>query len=267
MQSNDYSMISVNNLTVRFEQPDKKPKTVLRDIDLTIGEGESIAIMGPNGSGKTTFARCLNALLQPSEGTVLVNGLSTSAEENWPAIRRLVGMVFQNPDNQIVSATIEREIAFGLENLGIPHEQMLKKVEAALQQFDLEHLRHKTPHYLSGGEKQRLAIAAVMAMEPAYLILDEPTSLLDPRGRKNILNVVRNLHDNPGPNSMTTILVTQFAEETMIADRLIVFNKGKILFDDTPAKVFRNVEQLIEIGLEPPIHFLLDKIASKWTIS
>ena len=259
-------MIQISDLKVQYSQRQNDTKEVLQGINLTIQEGESIAIMGPNGSGKTTFARCLNALILPTVGTVLIDGKRTDDENNLLDIRRKVGMVFQNPDNQIVSATIDREIAFGLENLGVPYEQMLSRVEEMLIKFNLEQYRKKTPHYLSGGEKQRLAIAAVMAMKPSYLILDEPTSLLDPRGRKEILNIVKEFHSPPAKDKITTILITQFAEETLLADRLLIFHKGQILFDDQPGHVFANTKEILKIGLEPPIKLIFENILKQEAI-
>ncbi len=221
-----------------------------------------VTIMGHNGSGKTTFARCLNGLLLPTEGAVTVDDLSTLNPEHILQIRRRVGMVFQNPDNQIVSATVEREIAFGLENLGIPYEKMHNIVETILQKFDLQKYRHQPPHYLSGGEKQRLAIAAVMAMSPQYLILDEPTSLLDPKNRNDILQIVRSLQQESRDSEqpITTILITQFPEEALFFDRLILFHQGRIVRDDTPATIFESAAELQDIGLQPPLSFKVDKL-------
>jgi energy-coupling factor transport system ATP-binding protein len=253
-------MIRISDLKVRFSDGQQEAKNVLDGINLTIQEGESVAIMGANGSGKTTFARCLNALILPTSGSVSIDEKRTDDEDNLVDIRRKVGMVFQNPDNQIVSATIEREIAFGLENLGVPYEEMRIRVEDMLNTFSLQKYRHNTPHYLSGGEKQRLAIAAVMAMQPGYLILDEPTSLLDPRGRNNILKIVKDLHGPTQLKKITTVLITQFAEEAQLADRLLVFNKGQIIFDDTPRNVFDHTKEIIKIGLEPPTKVLFEHI-------
>lgn len=256
-------MIQISDLHVQFSERHQEAKNVLTGINLTVQENESIAIMGPNGSGKTTFARCLNALILPTSGSVSIDGKLTNDENNILDIRRKVGMVFQNPDNQIVSATIEREIAFGLENLGVPYEEMSVRVENMLDTFNLQQYRKRTPHYLSGGEKQRLAIAAVMAMQPSYLILDEPTSLLDPRSRNEILDIVNNLHSPTQTKKITTFIITQFAEETLIADRLLIFNKGQIIFDDTPQNVFAFTKEIIKIGLEPPIKLLLENIINQ----
>ncbi len=257
-------MISINNISFDYPITNEKNRTVLKNISLEIQKGESIAVMGPNGSGKTTFARCLNGLLVPSQGQVIVDGLPTQNITNLPEIRRRVGMVFQNPDNQIVSATVEREIAFGLENLGKPYEDMHRIVDEMLQRFQLQQYRKKAPHFLSGGEKQKLAMAAVLAMSPSYLILDEPTSLLDPKSRKDILQLVQRFHSATSENNnshVTTILITQFAEEALSADRLIIFYDGRIFMDGAPEKVFSNIKPLLEIGLEPPVKILIQNLA------
>jgi energy-coupling factor transport system ATP-binding protein len=191
--------------------------------------------------------------------------MDTADADKMIDIRRRVGMVFQNPDNQIVSTTVEREIAFGLENLGIPYEKMHDIVNDMLEKFGLVQYRKHPPHNLSGGEKQRLALAAVMAMSPEYLVLDEPTSLLDPVNRKVILNNVKSLHETVDPDKkpITTILITQFPEEALSADRLLVFNQGRLAFDDEPRTIFRQKKELASMGLEPPmvmqVHDLLEK--------
>ncbi len=249
-------MIKIDNISFTYANCETTGRRILNNISLTIGPGESIALMGPNGSGKTTFARCLNGLLLPTSGTVTVNGLPTNDVNNLPEIRRQVGMVFQNPDNQIVSATVEREIAFGLENLGLPRTEMREIVNKMLADFELTEYRKKSPHYLSGGEKQRLAMAAVLAMRPSCLVLDEPTSLLDPKSRRDILEIIKQLHrrkDKP----VTTLLITQFPDEALTADRLIIFHNGEIFMDDKPDTLFQRVEELFQIGLEPPIEFAL----------
>jgi len=255
-------MIEIEHISFDYEELTGR-RRVLSDISLTIHPGEAIAIMGANGSGKSTLVKCLNGLLLPTEGKVIVAGLSTANAGQLPAIRRQVGMIFQNPDNQIVSATVEREIAFGLENLGLDYETMHLRVQEMLQRLNLAHLWQKSPHYLSGGEKQRLAMAAVLAMQPRYLILDEPTSLLDPRSREEILQHVNQLHTHPAngdAENMTTILVTQFPEEALTADRLIVIASGRVVFDAPPTEVFARVDELSLLGLEPPVEFLLQRM-------
>ncbi len=222
-------------------------------INLEINRNEFIAVIGSNGSGKTTLARCLNGLIIPCKGRVLVDGLDTGDSREIFEIRRRVGMVFQNPDNQIVSATVEREIAFGLENIGIPTKEMIKRVERMLQLFGLQQLRKKSPHYLSGGEKQRLALASVMAMEPHYLVLDEPTSLLDPRARKEIMQTCKRMS-----KEMSVVLITQFPEEALMADRLLIMHQGNLFADDRPSVLFSRFDLLRKLGLEPPMQFKVE---------
>ncbi|MBN1542763.1 ATP-binding cassette domain-containing protein [candidate division KSB1 bacterium] len=254
-------MIELRNITYVYPSALDEMRG-LDGITLEIHPGESLALIGPNGSGKTTLARHLNALLIPTTGSVTIDGLDSRESTNWLAIRRLVGMVFQNPDNQIVSATLEREIAFGLENIGTPVAYMHQRVDAMLEKFDLQRYRKKSPHYLSGGEKQRLALAAVLAMNPRYLVLDEPTTLLDPRSRRSILQIVTELRD-PTLNSdpISTILITQFPDEALSADRVVVLHNGRIWDQGKPADLFERVDDLIAIGLEPPVRFRLRKIA------
>jgi energy-coupling factor transport system ATP-binding protein len=259
-------MIKVVRVSFKYPTAQSSPHYALSEISLSIQAGESIAIMGANGSGKSTFARCLNGLIVPQDGEVVVNGLSTVSEENLPGIRRMVGMVFQNPDNQIVSATVEREIAFGLENLGLPGDEMHRIVEEKLAQFDLVKYRKKSPHYLSGGEKQRLAIAAVLAMDPSYIVLDEPTSLLDPRSRRDILRQIKAFHQNETSRPIASILITQFPEEALFTDRLIVFHRGCVVADDRPDFVFSQADLLGEIGLEPPIYVKLKNLLSRYSL-
>jgi len=252
-------MIQIENLSFTYSDEGTVSRTILDNVSLTIKPGEAVAIMGPNGSGKTTFARCLNGLLLPASGTVLIDGLDTRVQAQLPEIRRKIGMVFQNPDNQIVSATVEREIAFGLENLGVPCAEMHEIVDNMLTEFNLQSYRLHAPHYLSGGEKQRLALAAVMAMRPRYLALDEPTSLLDPKSRADILHIIKQLHCRQN-HPVTTLLITQFPDEALHADRLLVFHNGRILMDDAPARVFARVDELLAIGLEPPLEFVLPEM-------
>ncbi len=235
---------------------EKKSILALDNVGLTLKEGESVAIIGSNGSGKTTLAKLLNALILPDTGVVRVDGLNTRDKDAQKLIRQRVGMVFQNPDNQIVSTSVEREIAFGLENLAMPYQQMRTKVERALKYFNLERYRDHPPHKLSGGEKQKVALAAVLSMQPEYLILDEPTSLLDPVGRKEVLSLVSMLSEE---TNLTVIHITQFPEETVTADRVLVMHQGKILLNDSPPAIFKQRELLEEIGLGVPFPL---KIAS-----
>jgi energy-coupling factor transport system ATP-binding protein len=260
-------MIHVDNISLDFPGEDNNFRRVLKDISLSIKEGESIAIMGANGSGKTTLVRCLNGLLLPNKGSVSVDGYDTREPQSLLPLRRRIGMVFQNPDNQIVSTTVEREIAFGLENIGMPFDEMHAVVEEMLSRFDLMKYRNRSPHYLSGGEKQKLALAAVLAMRPQYLVLDEPTSLLDPHGRNEILSIVKELHlpqNNSSPSPITTLLVTQFPEESLIARRLIILHKGEIVMDDEPEAIFEKMEELQKIGLQPPVRHRVRRLLAEY---
>lgn len=250
-------MIEVDHLSYDYLAESGHRRRVLDEVQLEIREGEFLAMMGANGSGKSTLARCLNGLLQPSGGQVRVDGLSTRDSEALAAIRRRVAMLFQNPDNQIVSATVEREIAFGLENIGLDYEEMHRRVEAMMAKFRLLPYRRKSPHYLSGGEKQRLALAAVLAMEPVYLILDEPTSLLDPTDRKEMIRLFREWHDQADTPRRATLLITQFPEEALVADRLLILQRGRIIMDDRPETLLGRTRELAEIGLDSPVQFKL----------
>ena len=208
-----------------------------------------MALIGANGSGKTTFLRCLNGLLRPTRGDVLVDGHSVLDVEGVRAVRRRVGMVFQNPDDQIVSAQVEREVAFGLENLGVPTEVMQGRVDEVLERFGLLRSRRHPPHLLSGGERQRLAIASVVAMRPRYLLLDEPTALLDPAARIKLRALLKELHRS---GEVTPLLVTQDPEEALAADRILVFDQGRVVMDGPPSEVYSQVAAVKKMGLAPP---------------
>lgn len=223
-------------------------KPALSGIDLTIEAGESVAIVGPSGSGKTSLLRLMNGLIVPTSGEVAVDGLSTSDETNVWEVRRRVGLIFQNPDNQLVSTTVERELAFGMENLGLPPEEIGRRVEEAIERFRLERLRDRAPHRLSGGEKQRVSIAAVLAMRPAYLLLDEPTSLLDAAGRHDLWSTLEELRSD---SEATTVHVTQFPDEIGMSSRAVVVHGGRVVFDGTPAGLFER-EDLEAWGLRRP---------------
>lgn len=239
-------MIKLEKVTYNYSISEGKVISALQGIDLEFKAGEYVAIIGPNGSGKTTLARLLNGLLVPTSGVVLVDGLDSKVKEDLKLIRQKVGMVFQNPENQIITTSVEREIAFGLENLNLPSEESRERVEWALSAFHLWDYKNSAPHSLSGGEKQRLAIASVLAMRPKYLILDEPTSLLDPEGRQMFNLLVKKL---VAEGKVTIINITQFPEEALLAQRLIVLDRGKILLDGSPEKVFEEEIKLKEIGL------------------
>ena len=227
--------------------------TALQDIDLEIESGERIAIMGPNGSGKSTFARCLNGLLRPDAGDIEVDGTRLSTENAF-SIRERVGMVFQNPDDQLVATSVESELAFGLENVGTPTPEMRSRVEETLSQFGLQSYRNFPPHQLSGGEKQRVAVAAAMVLRPRYLILDEPTSLLDPAGRREVDRIIDCLHSE---HHIATVLITQFPDEAARCGRVIALNRGQVIMDEPPEQAFANGPRLRAIGLDVPFPSLV----------
>ena len=222
---------------------------VINNLTLDLHEGQFVALMGANGSGKSTLLRCLNGLIQPHQGHVSIDDLSI-LPQHLSHIRQKVGLVFQNPDDQIIASTVEREIAFGLENLGIPYEQMHQRVEHILHQFQLKTYQKQDPHHLSGGERQRLALASIIVMAPKYLLLDEPTSLLDPGARQDILTHLHMLHKE---KNITPILVTQIPSEAAQADRIIVLDHGQIALDDSPANIFAQTDTLTQLGLQPPL--------------
>ncbi|MCA9731641.1 MAG: ATP-binding cassette domain-containing protein [Deferribacteres bacterium] len=253
-------MIFFDQVTAGYIAPDGSPLPILKDLSLKIEKGEFVTIMGANGSGKTTLMRLCNGLITPQSGIISIDEHKISANDHSEimAVRRRVGMVFQNPENQIVSTTVEREIAFGLENLGIPHEEMVARVENSLQQFDLQKYRHRSPAMLSGGEKQRLAVASVLVMDPAYLIFDEPTSLLDVQHRRALLQLMQSLHQDSS-HVHTLINVTQFPQEALISTRLIVLHEGRIVLDAPPKEAFLQVDLLQKFGIVPPIEFLVFK--------
>ncbi len=221
---------------------------VLDHIDLDIEKGSMVVILGENGSGKSTLAKCFNALLVPSEGRVLVNGRDTAEESFVWEIRSTVGMVFQNPDNQIVSSIVEEDVAFGPENLGVPTEQIRERVDEALKAVGLYELRERSSYNLSGGQKQREAIAGVLAMQPECVVFDESTAMLDPQGRKDVLLILEALH----LKGITTILITHFMEEALHADRILVLKKGRLIGDDAPERIFADEKMIREAGLEVP---------------
>ncbi len=242
-------MIKCENLTFKYESEEKGEKLILDNINLEIEEGSFVAILGRNGSGKSTLAKHFNGVLTPTGGKVYSCGMDTSDGKNLFSIRKNVGMVFQNPDNQIVATTVEEDVAFGLENLGMPHDEMIVRIERALKSVDMYDYCKAQPHLLSGGQKQRVAIAGIMAMEPKCIVLDEPTAMLDPKGRKEVMSAVKNLNKSMG---MTVVLITHFMEEAAKADRVIVMDDGKVVMDDAPGKVFSRVEEINALGLDVP---------------
>lgn len=227
----------------------EKPVEVLKGIDLDIKEGEFTAILGHNGSGKSTLAKHINGILVPESGKVVVDGIDTSDEEKIFELRCRAGMVFQNPDNQIVSSIVEEDVAFAPENLGVPYEEMRKRVDDALKDVNMYEYRLHSPAQLSGGQKQRVAIAGVIAMKPKCIILDEPTAMLDPQGRKDVMSVIKRMNREYG---ITILLITHYMDEASQCDRVVVMDKGKVILDDTPRAVFSRVEQVKKIGLDVP---------------
>ena len=230
------------------DSEDDKKIDIFKDLDLSIEKGSFVAVLGHNGSGKSTLSRLLNGMIVPDSGTVTINGLSTADEKNQLEIRKTVGLVFQNPDNQIVSTIVEEDVAFGPENLGVEREEIVSRVEKSLKAVGMyEYRRHATTK-LSGGQKQRIAIAGVIAMRPKILVLDEPTAMLDPQGRKDVMNIVKKLHEQ----GTTVVLITHFMDEAAQAQRVVVMNDGKILLDGTPHYVFENAGLLRSVGLDVP---------------
>ena len=239
-------MIEIDNVSYRYE--DAK-RAALSNVTLNIPKGEFLAIVGHNGSGKSTLAKHLNALLLPTEGAVRVAGMDTKDEENTLSIRQKVGIVFQNPDNQLVTTVVEEDVAFGPENLGVPGPEIRKRVDTALAAVGMEQYATRAPHMLSGGQKQRIAIAGMLAMQPEVLVLDEATAMLDPRGRREILSIVSRLHREKG---ITVVMITQYMEEATIADRVAVMADGKLLLEGPPREVFRQTALLRQHRLDIP---------------
>jgi len=242
--------IKTENLTYFYNRQDgEAPKDVLRGVTLTVEAGSFVAILGHNGSGKSTFAKHLNALHLPKGGTVTAFGMDTRDEELALEIRRKVGMVFQNPDNQIVSNVVEEDVAFAPENLGYPPEKIRQRVDEALKLVGMYEYKEHAPHLLSGGQKQRVAIAGVLAMHPKCVVFDEPTAMLDPKGREDVMEIIRRLKEESG---VTVILITHHMEEAAAADRVVVMSDGLVVMDGTPREVFPQVEKLRELGLTVP---------------
>ena len=242
--------IHVEHLNFAYPGVDDTPGVaVFTDLDLTVEEGSFVAILGGNGCGKSTLAKHFNAILIPSGGKVYVCGYDTSDEEQIIAIRQRVGMVFQNPDNQIVANVVEEDVAFGPENLGISSAEIRRRVDQALKQVGMYEFREHAPHLLSGGQKQRIAIAGIIAMQPKCIVLDEPTAMLDPRGRKEVMDTIRQLNQD---KKITVVLITHHMDEAAMAQRVVVLHKGSVAADGAPREVFRQVKLLHDIGLAAP---------------
>jgi len=240
------SVISLENVSFRY--PDAE-ESVLKGVSLSVEAGSFIAVLGHNGSGKSTMAKLCNAILLPTEGRVLVKGMDTRQEENLIPVRRTVGMVFQNPDNQIVASVVEDDVAFAPENLGLEPSEIRRRVDDVLRRVGMYEFRLHAPHLLSGGQKQRIAIAGVLAMQPEILVLDEPTAMLDPLGRKEVLSTVEELRAQTG---MTVLLITHHMDECIHADKVLVISDGEVALQGTPAEVFAQVETMRSLGLDVP---------------
>lgn len=248
-------IVSVKNVSFEYITEDSKFKAI-DDLTLNVKQGEFVVVIGHNGSGKSTLSKNLNAILMPTEGDIHIDGFNTKEEEHLWDIRQTAGMVFQNPDNQIVATIVEEDVAFGPENLGIEPIEIVKRVEESLKSVGMYELRDRQPHLLSGGQKQRVAIAGIIAMKPKCIIFDEATAMLDPSGRKEVMKTIKRLNKK---ECITIIHITHFMEEAVDADRVIVMEKGKKVLEGTPKQVFSKVEKLKNIGLDVPYMTELSK--------
>lgn len=246
-------LVSIEHVHFKY---DGQEEYALKDVSFQIYDGEWLAIVGHNGSGKSTLAKLLNGLQYPENGRIQIGDLELTEETVWDT-RKLVGMVFQNPDNQFVGTTVQDDVAFGLENNGIPREVMVERVESSLKQVQMDAFIQQEPHQLSGGQKQRVAIASVIALRPRIIVLDEATSMLDPRGREEVLNVIRELKD---AHDMTVISITHDLEEAAKADRMIVLNRGELYREGTPEEIFQMDEELVKLGLDIPFPVKMSKM-------
>lgn len=244
-------LIRIKNLIIDYigDEEQTAPVRAIDGISLSIERGSFVAVIGRNGSGKSTLAKTINALILPTEGDVIVNGCNTKEEAYLWEIRQSVAMVFQNPDNQIVSSIVEDDVAFGPENLGVDPKEIRRRVDQSLEAVRMGAYKAKAPHMLSGGQKQRIAIAGAIAMQPQCIVFDEPTAMLDPNGRRDVMEIIHHLHGN----GMTCILITHFMEEAAQADRMIIMDRGKVDMDGTPADIFSKRERLRELGLDVPM--------------
>lgn len=244
------SLIEFHNVSFSYGTEEGEEKVdVLENLNLNIEKGSFVAVLGHNGSGKSTLAKLTNGILFPQHGKVLVDGMETKPDDSIYDIRKKVGMVFQNPDNQIVASIVEEDVAFGVENLGVPPEECRRRVDEALKTVGMYELREKAPHKLSGGQKQRVAVAGIIAMRPQCIVLDEPTAMLDPSGRAEVMQTIKRLNREEG---ITIVLITHYMDEAVQADRVIVMDSGVVKMDDTPANVFSHVEEIKKLGLDVP---------------
>ena len=253
------NIVKVNNVSFEYITDETTHKAI-DNLTLEVKEGEFVAIIGHNGSGKSTLSKNLNAILVPSEGNILIDNLDTRDDDNLWDIRQRAGMVFQNPDNQIVATIVEEDVAFGPENLGIEPKEIRKRVEESLKSVGMYELRDRQPHLLSGGQKQRVAIAGIIAMRPKCIIFDEATAMLDPSGRKEVMKTIKKLNKE---ENITTLHITHFMEEAVQADRVIVMEKGRKVLEGTPREVFSNIKMLREIGLDVPYMTELANLLNK----
>ena len=243
-------MIRIEDLVFNYKRDENSEELMaIKGVSLEIEQGSFTAVIGRNGSGKSTLAKNINALLLPSSGAVYVKGYNTSAEENLWAVRQCAAMVFQNPDNQIVSTVVEDDVAFGPENLGVEPKEIRHRVDESLKAVNMFHNRKKAPHLLSGGQKQRVAIAGAIAMKPECIVFDEPTAMLDPKGRGEVMSIIKSLHDE----GITVVLITHFMEEAAEADRVVIMDQGEIKMDGTPQEVFMRPDELRQMNLTVPM--------------
>lgn len=258
-----YDMVQTEKLIFEYEKRDEEGNVIgksraIDEVDIDVKEGQFIAILGHNGSGKSTLAKHINAILVPTEGTVWVNGLDTTDPAELWNVRQSAGMVFQNPDNQIIGTVVEEDVGFGPENLGVPTDEIWQRVEESLKAVGMIEYRHHSPNKLSGGQKQRVAIAGVVAMEPKCIVLDEPTAMLDPIGRKEVLKTVKKLREQ---KKVTVILITHYMEEVIDADKIYVMDHGRVVMEGTPKEVFSQVDELKKYRLDvPQVTILADEL-------
>lgn len=245
------NIVEFHNVTFCYDadEGEQQPEPAIRDFTFNVKKGEFVAVLGHNGSGKSTVAKLSNSILIPNEGKVLVKGMDTADEDLSYEIRKTVGVVFQNPDNQIVASIVEEDVAFGPENLGLPREEIIKRVDDSLKAVGMYEYRHHEPHKLSGGQKQRVAIAGIIAMRPECIFLDEPTAMLDPKGRKEVMDTVIKLNKEYG---MSVVFITHFMEEAVLADRVAVIDNSRLLLEGTPKEVFKQEDLLRSVGLDIP---------------
>ena len=245
------NIVEFHNVTFCYDadEGEQQPEPAIRDFTFNVKKGEFVAVLGHNGSGKSTVAKLSNSILIPNEGKVLVKGMDTADEDLSYEIRKTVGVVFQNPDNQIVASIVEEDVAFGPENLGLPREEIRKRVDDSLKAVGMYEYRHHEPHKLSGGQKQRVAIAGIIAMRPECICLDEPTAMLDPKGRKEVMDTVIKLNKEYG---MSVVFITHFMEEAVLADRVAVIDNSRLLLEGTPKEVFKQENLLRSVGLDIP---------------